>query len=703
MCTRRSAWPVALALAAAALACSAGLWLAAPVGQAAGSERPTLVLDGQNEWVTPSSTSAAPTFDLELSARAAPAGARIAVTLYPRLDARDHFEDVVQHGPRDTPLSEASPVAIAQLPSDAHTPGGVDLDLQVVTSQSTGGGERLGLACSGPTLTGTCTGVYPVTVALTDASGAVLHRFTTFLTYSSGKSATPLDFAWVLPISSPVSVATHARSPASALAPLARSEATALEETIAAIHAAPSVPVTVDASPETLQALDAAGLAGRSAVTTLAALSADQSVDEVPAAPYVPIDAASLAGAGESTELYAQMVAGETELHELRIQTAPALEWVAAAPVGDDLASGLSRLGAADVVVPDTSLAPTPSAPPETWASTFQLALGSGSRTVVDAAETDEFLDGQFRDVGADPALSAAQILADLAMVHYERPYTAAVRGMVAVPPSGWTPNAAFVRALLAGLNGNPVVTAVTLGHFFAAVTPAGTRTLKSGSAEPALRRSVARSVSAARVRLSEFDETVLGKPRVLGQLDHVLLAAESDLLTDRRQVGALAEFTRLLTDQLHLVSFASERTYTLTARTGVIPITVESRAPYTVLGTLVVSGAKFTFAGRATQATHVMKLDHATNPWRVSVTARTSGDLPLYVAFTSRSGRLVIAEGRLEVRSTATSLVGIVLTALALAVLLAWWARTWRNRRRGRRQAPEPVEQPEHVGANAS
>jgi len=40
-------------------------------------------------------------------------------------------------------------------------------------------------------------------------------------------------------------------------------------------------------------------------------------------------------------------------------------------------------------------------------------------------------------------------------------------------------------------------------------------------------------------------------------------------------------------------------------------------------------------------------------------------------------------------VRSTATSWVGVVLSALALGVLGAWWARTWwGGRRRKRDQA---------------
>lgn len=702
MRSRRRVRPVALALATSALACI-GAWIpSSPAGAAAGT-RATLALAAQSQWVTPSSAGATAAFDLDLTARDAPAGAMVAVTLYPRLDTRDRFEDVVQHGPRNFPLSKSAPIALSQLP-DSRTPGAVALDLQVGTAASTGGSQRLDLSCSGPTAaTGTCTGVYPVTVSLLSATDAVLHRFTTFLTYSTTQSATPLRFAWVVPISAPVTVNGGARSPSAALAPLGDAEVARLTQLIASLHAQSAVPVTVAASPETLQELADSGAAGRAAVTTLATMSQDQSVDEVPAASYVPVDLATLAGAGESTEIAAQMAAGATVLRQLHVQTSSSLQWVATAPVGNDLASGLSAPGVAAraAVVPGTSLAPTPEAPSDTWASTFRLSLGTGPGASVDAAETDGYLDAQFGQAGSDPALAATRVLADLAMVHFERPNTPDVRGMVAVPARSWTPDGTFDRTLLDGLDGNPVVSAVTLDRFFSTVTAIGTRTLVSRGSGPALPSSLASRLSQARIRLSEFEQTVVvGKPAVLGQLDHLLLATESDRLTNRVRAHAIDTYDRVFEDQLHQVTFASERTFTLTARTGVIPITVDSKAPYTIVGTISVSGARFTFPVKTSDT---MVLNHQTTTWRVNVVARSSGELPLRVTFTSRTGGLVIATEDVKVQSTATSWVGIVLTVLALLVLLAWWGRTWRTKRRRRRVRDQPAPDPEHATAGAS
>jgi hypothetical protein len=650
-----------------------------------------LLLDDQTQWVvppkaSPQGASVPPAFfDLELTARDAPAGAMVEVSLYPRLRSRYAFERAARSGPRGNPLTTTAPVAYDSLPPDLRSAATVSLDLPVVQTASTGRGTRLGLACAPPTGTGTCTGVYPVVVELQRSTGKVLHRFTTFLTYVAGKSAHPLELAWVVPIDAPVSLSSHPTGPTRGIAPLGAPDASALEALIAQFRAS-TVPVTLDPSPETLQQLTHAGADGRAADATLAGLSVSRPSDQVLAGPYVPVDPGSLSGAGEPTEIAAQMAAGATVLRHLHVKTTSRSPWVQRGPVGSDLAGGLRGVGATQLVLPDVDLASTTKATNVgTWASTFSLSMSrGGSTTSVQAAETDTWLDGQFTSLHVDPALAATQVLADLAMVHFERPNTAAVRGMVALPPSRWVPNPVFARVLLDGLSQNPVIDPVTLSTFFASVTADGTRELLTSGRGPVLERSLARAVSRARVRLSDFDDAVAGRPAALAGLDDLLLATEAENLTARRQAAGIATFEHLLRTQLGLVTFAKKTTVTLTARTGWIPITIESRASYTLIGRLSVSGNKFVFPHESNH--HAMRLDHATNVSRVDVLARTSGDLPLDVTFTSPNGRLVIARGLLTVRSTATSLVGIVLTVVALAVLVIWWARTWRSGRRKRR-----------------
>ncbi|HUA96258.1 MAG TPA: DUF6049 family protein, partial [Acidimicrobiales bacterium] len=205
-------------------------------------------------------------------------------------------------------------------------------------------------------------------------------------------------------------------------------------------------------------------------------------------------------------------------------------------------------------------------------------------------------------------------------------------------------------------------------------------RRLVSGGTGPVLAPALAAGITAQRLRLTAFDSSVRGNVAVLTRLDQQLLAAESDDLSPPLQTSGVADFARALDGQLSLVQLATERTITLTANSGLIPVTMVSAAPYTVVGVLTLSGGRFEFPHGSSQQ---LRLDHSTTPVRIDVEARTSGDLPLEVTFESPDGNLVIASGRLTVRSTATSLVGVVITALALLVLLGWWGRTWRRRRR--------------------
>lgn len=689
------------------LGASSVLLAGPPVAGAAGAAssrtpgRALLTLTDQTQWVVPASSGDG-AFDLELAARDAPVGAKVGVVLYPRLDTRFAFKSDVASGPRGYPLSTAEPTGWSRLPAAPSRSGSRVDALTVVPTTSIGASGRLGLACAPPTGTGTCTGVYPMSVELLGASGKVLSRFTTFLTYVAGKSAHPLEVAWVVPISAPISFGPHASDdPAQAVAPLSASEAGALSTLVSQLRGAASVPVTLDASPETLQRLASSGPAGTKATTLLAQGSADQAHEEVLAAPYVPIDLGALAGAGEPTEIVAQMDAGSTVLRHLHVATTSSPIWVASGAVGTDLAGGLALVGASRVVVPEGDLSGTLTYP-GTWAFTFHLLPKSTSRgkskgaPAVDAADTDTELDSHFTAHPGDPALAATQLLADLAIVHFERPNTRAVRGMVAVPPSGWVPDAAFDRVLLAGLTGNPVVQPVTMSQYFATVTRSGSRSLATSAKGPVLEASLARAYSAGRVKLTEFDSAVAAHPPIEAELDELLLTSESSVLGPSKKRAGVVEFERALSAQLSLVRFSTEHTFTLTARSGWIPVTVVSHASYTVVGTLSVSGSELTFPHRSSRR---MNLDHATNPWRVDVVVRSSGDFPLRVVFTSPDGKLVFAHGQVTVRSTATSTVGIGLSVAALVILLTWWARTWLG---GRRRRALRAGTPRHPAAPA-
>lgn len=643
------------------------------------------------------------TFELTLAVGAdVPPGAVVVVGLYRLLTTRSAFEATLTTPPVDE-IDHAGPIPVFGLPLGAE--GGRTLAVTVVPGvvPSSVTGPALSLGCQPQN--GTCPGVYPVTVTLERPSGADLGHFTTYLTFSEGSASAPLRFAWVVPVAAPVRL--RGARLGRILAPPSPTTVADLNSLVASLERRPDVPVTVEASPATVQQLATSpAKSAQDVVKGLALLSANQQLHQFPAQPYVPIDLGAIAGAGERTEIAAQMAEGAAVLRSNRIATDPVgTTWVAQGAVGPSIGPGLADVHASRVVVPDNQLASLSAAVSgqvgyHTWSYPFTLGLGHGQQ--VRAAAADDRLTSEFTDDPSDPALEAVQVLADLAVVHFEAPNLTnsqgqpATRGMVAVPPPGWTPSAAFDDQLLAGLQDNPNITPVTLDGYFSQVPLGGPLGLTgrrlASSSGTSLPRTLARQLTTARLRLTSFVSAV--RPRseaVLSQLDDLLLAAEADTLRRQEQYAGVATFERALAGQLSLIRVATERTITLTARTAAIPITILSSAHYTVVARLTVSSDRFLFPGRAGAGIPNVVIDHPTTPERVIAEARTSGDLPLSVSLLAPEGSppLVIAHGELTVRSTATSIVGIVLTVAAAAVLLAWWGRTWRAGRRARRRPP--------------
>ena len=72
-----------------------------------------------------------------------------------------------------------------------------------------------------------------------------------------------------------------------------------------------------------------------------------------------------------------------------------------------------------------------------------------------------------------------------------------------------------------------------------------------------------------------------------------------------------------------------------------------------------------------------------------------------LDVSLRSPDGTLRLASGELSVRSTSSSVVGVVLTAGAVVVLAVWWVRTSR-RRKARARADDAADAVREAGSRS-
>ena len=517
-------------------------------------------------------------------------------------------------------------------------------------------------------------GVYPVRVELGEAGGGkVLSSFVTHLVYVPDPVEGPkLSLAWVTPVHAP----PGRRPDGERRLPVATSSALATLAT--ELEQRPDLPATLAPTPETIDNL-APG--SRSAdPETLARLARVARVDrrQVIGGTYVPVPLSVFTGALQE-EGTASLAAGNERLDAL-LQARPDGR---TRIVGDGVTeAGLARLRDQQVdkvVLPESELTPV-AGQRVTLALPFELGARQGRR--VQAGAADDALAQHFRS-GPTAVLAAHQLLADLAVVYFDAPGRR--RGVVAVPPRTWVPGAAFLAAFLDGLMSSPVVDPVTIDEYFT-IPPASAgrgrplvRTLKPDvTGGPAL--PVA-SIRAARARLDAFGAVLDANEPIHTRLDRALLVAPSLDLRPAERAAYPAGVVSRVNAELRAIHGPAQRSITLTARRGRIPVTVQKDVSYPVRIVLRVEGDQLQFPGGSTRS---LRLTRRNTTELFTVQARSSGAFPLTVTLESPDGRLTLSTSRFTVRSTAASGLGVFLSIGAGIVLLAWWARSFSRRRRG-------------------
>ena len=655
---------LALALAAwivPAAAPAAGAGPADPGTPATPPGGPGLALATQTTWVTPGST-----FELHLKVSAGRPASSLALVLdvYSRLTTRSSFERSLQGHFDGSVLRSLGPLPLDSLPTD---PTGA-----VVVALATSGAGALPLgACPG-----SCEGVWPIRVELVDrAQGSTLDQLVTHMVVADpAPQQGRLHVATVLPLAWPPDMSptgTPILDPASS---------TGLATVASALSADPGVPLTLAPQPETLAAL--AGSRRPADAQTLAALTrlaAAPLVHQVLRLPYSSADLASLAADGLTGEIAAQLARGSQVLASVLGVRPDPRTWLVQGGLNGPALAALQAAGVGQLAIPDNDL--TPYSGRLTLTAAFELQAGSGPGPM--AVSVDPELAAHFVN-GGGQVLAAHQLLADLAIVYFGQPGSPSPRAMVAVPPEGWVPDAAFLSTLLDGLASSPILDPVTLDGLFALGTQASpplARRLAPGAGSPG--PLPARAIERARARLNAFSSMLDQPGPVVEPISDLVLASQSRLLRPDAQQRYVAYADSAIAADLSQMQFAPDRTVTLTSRSGRIPVTIISTAPYVIHAILVVSSDKLGFPRGIF---HPLTIQPNANAEYIDVQSHSSGSFPLSVALVSPTGHLTVLQARFTVRSTAASGVAVFLSAGALAILLVWWLNTVRRSRAQRR-----------------
>jgi hypothetical protein len=639
----------------------------------------TISLVQQSAWVGPNGP-----FDLRLQIENPPAGAQISVQVYPAVRSRTGFAQSIEGENLGTPIRPLPPVLpIEQLPRESD--GSIRLTFPVSTTTP----PPLGMRVTGQ-------GVFPVLVGLLDAEGNDLDHFVTHLVRlpSLDSNAPPLAFSLVVPFAATPGFAPDGRPS------IPERDVARLAAATDALSRTPGVPLVVDPIAETVEAVAAGGGAGTGMIASLTSALAGR---QVLASTYVPIDLGAWVAAPDpnaTDEIERQTTSGRDGIEELLGVRPDTRTAVVNRTVTPDALTAMRATGVDQLVIPEDQLGPlSGEAAQVTFTQRFEVVNGEG-RTMR-AVMADEGLASRLTAT-PDPVLNAHLVLADLAVLFFDRPNLS--RGAVLeVPRDAMVPVETY-ETLLSGLSrpsvdagiaqgGHQIVAPLTLDDLFDVTDPATT----PGRGNPVLVRpytsdapaslgNLPADVATTRAQIASFATMVANGPgatRIPG-LDRQVLIAEAVGLDDETREAYLDGVVAAIDSQLAAIVTPSDQRVTLTDRSGDVPLTIENQLDYPVEVDVVLTSAKLEFPqGNVQRVTLPPSSSTVVN---VAVEAKASGAFPVDVRIQSPDGSRLVGSARYSVRSTAVSGIGLLLSIGAGIFLLVWWARHWRSIRRGRR-----------------
>ena len=679
---------------------------AAGAARAATADPPTLTLKSQSGWVAPTGT-----FHITIGTTPLPPGAKLLASLYNRVLTQSALD---RTGEGDSLFGRLAQVTV---PLDAApvAAGTIDLSFPVVNGgQTPPYGFNIGRE-----------GVYPLGLVIQSAEGDEIGQLFTHLVRlpEAGYTKTALTVALVVPVSAPVA---HQPDGSVDLDP---DQQAALQQVVTTLSQEPAVPLTLEPTPETVSALSESDLSNNT--TVVKTLSAASLGRQVVSGPSVAVDSGAWVGQGLSDVFDRELTFGATQLKALFGFDPDTRTTVVDSTTTPEVLSALVATQVGSGIVPSGRLEPLSKNRPDVpLTQTFDLMSSNDDRIRSVAADDD--LAARLVK-GDDRVLSAHEVLASLSLLAFSPASGGCVlggaqcsRGLALQLPASaadaQVPLSVLLQAFAdrngtgsAGLPGDgvPVVSPMTVDSLLSVVDPASesgrTRAdvpVQTRDLTPVTSPSLGTYPAHLRTTLGHVDgfrsmvtgatvtptsgtapatDVGTGGLDLVASLDQVTLASGSAAFDEQTRQDYLDGAESRIHDQLAQITTQPKVIFTLTSRDGTIPLSINNGLDYPVLVRIGLKSDKLDFPGGAVQNDVLLP---AGTPTRVDirVKARASGAFKLDTTITSPDGNLVIATSQFNVRSTAVSGVGLVLTIAAGLFLLLWWGRHFRRTRRAKR-----------------
>jgi hypothetical protein len=602
---------------------------------------------------------------IRLRVTGAPSGATIRVDIHGRVVTRTEFEASLAARNLRPPIG--NPTVVSATPDASGT---VIVTIATRDPQSTTPPDpqrqtvRVG------------EGVFPVTIALLDGRTTIQQLLTYMVRLPASHDFSALGVAVVLPLGGPPSL----KSDGSVALDQSTKDAVVSTSTVLSAH--PDVPLTIDATPETMDALDN---------ETLGTVKAAVTGRELPLTPYVQLHPSEWLASGLSGELGRQFDIGTQALTSTLTRPA-GTDFVADDRLTSDAARYLHGRGVTSMVVPDDALSGLDERVfNRTLTQPFALRDSDG----ITAVAADAGLAAHVGSTG-DPVIDANHVVADLSVLYFDDPPEH--RAATLVLPDDRPIDSRFLDAFLDALSPstNRILEPMTLSTEFATVPVVGSRGPDSSNGPPLTRSlqpkpsddlsSFARRLNTTEEQLRAYRTMVIPPNPRPDDLERRALVGGANGLSDQERTSYLQGVSNAIHGELGKIEAPPKQTINFTARDGVVSLTFRLSTGYPVMVDLFLQGEKLEFPGH--EDGHIpLTLVEDTTRVPINVRTRASGDSALDVTLQTPDGGLVIDRTRVTVRSTAFSGVGVVLSVSAGTFLALWWGRHIVVARRGRRR----------------
>jgi hypothetical protein len=428
---------------------------------------------------------------------------------------------------------------------------------------------------------------------------------------------------------------------------------------------------------------------------------------ELLAGPFVPLDIDAWAASDLRGELAHQLDLGATTLAERIRPTQPVDRATWPATTGSTRWGQPARdLGTSQLVVPDRDV-DEPDAkvfrPEQSQVVAHQpFDLDTGSGAPVRALTTDSRLRARYAETD-NSVLNAQLVLADVSVDYFGaqrvlKPVTTKPRAVVVDVPVDAAGLATFstLQAAFASTpdpaagGGRAIVVPASLRDAFA-LPPATTarddgplvRTYRPQPAPSAATMGdYGERLAAAQVSVAGFTSMVGadGAARVAPLQRSMDVSGAAQLTPGQRQ-DYLDSVSGTVQSTVAGIQALNQEQITLAATEAELRVQIQNENDFPVAVRLSLSSDnKLDFPDGAN---FVTTLQPGLNRVPVKVQVRAGGTFPLFVRLASPDERIDLGSTRLEIRSTAVSGLGLVLSIGAGLFLLVWWIRNFRKSRR--------------------